>query len=71
MKKTYLKLLLTAVGLLVGSGAWAQTTTTLLEYGTANNAWDADALAEWTAGGSPTIKTDYVEISGGNGSYET
>lgn len=52
------------------TNAWAQTTT-LLEYGTGDVAWTAENLADWTAGGTPTIKSDYVEITGGNGSYET
>lgn len=54
-------------------GAYAQETTTLLEYGTSDVAWSTTNLANWTAGGTPTISTDgsYVEITGGNGSYAT
>ena len=73
MKKTkLLKSLLVAAGLCVGASAWAQTTT-LLEYGTSDVAWSATNLAEWTAGGTPTISDDgtYVGITGGNGSYAT
>ena len=71
MKKTKLfKSLLVAAGLTMGASAWAQTST-LMEYGTGDVAWSAENLAEWTAGGNPTISGDYVEISGGNGSYAT
>lgn len=55
----------------VTTGAWAQETTTLLEYGTNDVAWTAARLAEWTAGGSPAITDGYVGISGGNGGYAT
>ena len=70
MKKNLLKSVLLALMVLVGGTAWAQTTT-LLEYGTDNVAWTADNLAEWTAGGTPTITDGYVGITGGNGSYST
>ena len=72
MKNFTSKFLLTAAALLVGgvSSAWADTTT-LLEYGTSDVAWTAEGLAEWTAGGTPTITDGYVGISGGNGSYAT
>ena len=70
MKKNLLNSLLVTLMVLVGGSAWAQTTT-LLEYGTADVAWTADNLAEWTAGGTPTITDGYVGISGGNGSYAT
>ena len=71
-KTTFLKTLLVAAGLLMGGvSAWGQTTTTLLEYGTNDVAWTTDRLAEWTAGGSPTLADGVVTISGGNGSYET
>ena len=72
MKKIFTKTLLLAALLAAGvSSAWAQTTT-LLEYGTNDVAWTAENLADWTAGGNPTIKEGgYVEITGGNGSYET
>ncbi len=68
---TYLRLLLVAIGLTAGSNASAQTT--LLEYGTAETAWTAETMAEWTPGGTPTLADDnsYVGISGSNGSYET
>ena len=53
----------------------AQTTTTLMEYGTTSVAWTAAGLAEWTAGGTPTFDNNdnptYVGITGGNGSYAT
>ena len=63
--------MLVALMALMGmSTAWAQTST-LLEYGTADVAWTADNLAEWTAGGNPTITDGYVSISGSNGSYAT
>ena len=70
MKKNLLKSVLLALMVLVGGNAWAQTTT-LLEYGTENVAWTAENLAEWTAGGTPTITDGYVGITGGNGSYAT
>ena len=71
MKKTKLfKSLLVAAGLCVGASAWAQTTT-LLEYGTSDVAWSTTNLAEWTAGGNPSLEDGIVTISGGNGSYET
>ena len=74
MKKTftYLRTLLVGLMAVTATGtAWAQTSTTLLEYGTEDVAWTTDGLAEWTAGGSPSITNGYVHISGGNGSYET
>ena len=71
-RKLTLKSLLVAALMVMGvSNAWAQTTTTLLEYGTNDVAWTADGLGEWTAGGTPTITDGYVGISGGNGSYAT
>ena len=70
MKKNLLKSMLVAVMTVMASSAWAQTST-LLEYGTADVAWTTDNLAEWTAGGNPTIKDGYVEITGGNGGYAT
>lgn len=74
-KRTHaaLRLLLLLLLMMTGvKGAWGQTETTLLEYGTNDVPWTADRLAEWTAGGSPTIKDDsYVEITGDNGSYAT
>ena len=71
MKKfTTLKTLLVGLLACAATSVWAQTTT-LMEYGTSDVAWSADSLAKWTAGGNPTIKDGYVEITGGNGSYET
>lgn len=71
IKKLLTKTLLAVVVLLCGQNAFAQTTTTLLEYGTGDVAWTAEKVAEWTAGGSPTLADGIVTISGGNGSYET
>lgn len=45
--------------------------TTLLEYGTNDVPWTTEKVAEWTAGGSPTLADGVVTISGGNGGYET
>ena len=72
MKKLYLNLMLLVCMMSMGINAWGQTTT-LMEYGTSDVAWTADNLAEWTAGGNPTISEDgsYVSISGGNGGYST
>lgn len=69
MKKHLLNAMLVGAMVSMGSVAQAQTTT-LLEYGTADAAWTADAVAEWTAGGNPTIVGDYLELTGGNGSYD-
>ena len=55
----------------VAIGAWAQETTTILEYGTVDVPWTTDNVAEWTAGGTPTLADGVVTISGKNGSYET
>ena len=44
---------------------------TLLEYGTNDVPWTTGRVAEWTAGGSPTLADGIVTISGGDGSYET
>lgn len=71
IKKLLTKTLLAVVVLLCGQNAFAQTTTTLLEYGTGDVAWTAEKVAEWTAGGSPTLADGIVTISGGNGGYET
>lgn len=71
IKKLLTKTLLSVVVLLCGQNAFAQTTTTLLEYGTGDVAWTAEKVAEWTAGGSPTLADGIVTISGGNGGYET
>ena len=71
MKKHILEsLFLSVLTLIFSVNAWADTTT-LLEYGTANVAWSAENLTDWTAGGNPTISDGYVEITGGNGSYST
>ena len=70
MRKNLFKTYLVAIMALMGTTAWAQTTT-LLEYGTAEVPWTEDNLTEWTAGGNPAIKDGYVEITGGNGSYST
>ena len=72
MKKlTTLKTLLVGLCAMGAMSAWAQTTTTLLEYGTSDVPWTAEKLAEWTAGGNPTLADGIVTISGGNGSYAT
>ena len=72
LKTTNLKMLLLALGMMLGANAsWAQTTTTLLEYGTAEVAWTNENLATWTAGGSPTLSDGIVTISGKDGSYST
>lgn len=74
MKQRLLNLWLLAVMMIVGSSAaWADAgeTTTLLEYGTADAPWTAETLAEWTAGGNPTLADGIVTISGGNGGYAT
>lgn len=51
--------------LCVGGSAWAQTTTTLLEYGTTKAPWTETSAAEWT-GKTLTVADDnsYVEYSG-------
>ena len=71
MKRIY-SLLALLLALMFSGKAEAQTTT-LLEYGTSGVAWSADKIAEWTAGGTPTLSSDgtYVGITGGNGSYAT
>lgn len=72
MEKHLLRTMLLAITMLMGVSAWGQTQTTLLEYGTKEKGWTTETLAEWTAGGSPTIvDNSYVQISGGNGSYAT
>ncbi len=72
MRKQFLKSMLLALLCVVGgvTSAWADSNT-LLEYGTANVAWTTDNLAEWTAGGNPTLADGIVTISGGNGGYAT
>ena len=71
MMKNLLKTMLVGAMTLMATSAMAQTTT-LMEYGTVETPWSDEALAEWTAGGNPTlVNGNYVEISGGNSSYDT
>ena len=65
MKKTKLfKSLLVAAGLCVGASAWAQETTTLLEYGTTAAPWTETNIADWTGKTLTLVDNSYVQYTG-------
>ena len=67
MKKTKLfKSLLVAAGLCVGASAWAQETTTLLEYGTTTAPWTETNIADWEGQTLTLVDNSYVQYTGTN-----